>query len=121
MNDLAKVSRDGRRQVVSLPVQFEVEGSTVRVRREGRCIVLEPIEEERAALVPPGSYTSKTLPPLSRGAAAILASVDAVAPLTESEAGPAAKSATGPLGLEDAPQRPIEPNDEPLPGLSPDQ
>ena len=33
--------------------------------------------------IPPGYYTPETLPPLSEGAKAILASIDAVAPLVD--------------------------------------
>jgi len=46
VNDLAKVFRDARGQSVRLPEEFEVEGSELRIRREGRRIVLEPVEEE---------------------------------------------------------------------------
>ena len=46
MGDLAKVFWDGRDQAVRLPEQFRVEGSELRISREGRKIVLEPVEEE---------------------------------------------------------------------------
>lgn len=46
MNDLAKVIRNGRNQLVSLPAEFELDGDAVRVRREGRNLVLEPVEPD---------------------------------------------------------------------------
>lgn len=46
MGDLAKVFWDGRDQAVRLPEEFRVEGSELRIRREGKKIVLEPVEEE---------------------------------------------------------------------------
>ncbi len=46
MGDLAKVFWDGRDQAVRLPEQFRVEGSELRIRREGRKIVLEPVEKD---------------------------------------------------------------------------
>ena len=36
VGDLAKVFRDGRGQAVRLPEEFQVEGSELRIRREGR-------------------------------------------------------------------------------------
>ncbi|HYJ30743.1 MAG TPA: hypothetical protein VEW25_10435, partial [Allosphingosinicella sp.] len=75
MNQLAKVSRTAGRQVVELPEGFEIAGESLRVRREGRNLVLEPMPEADA--IAPGFYTKDTLPPLSEKARAILASVDA--------------------------------------------
>ena len=46
MGDLAKVFWDGRDQAVRLPEQFRVEGSELRISREGRKIVLEPVEKD---------------------------------------------------------------------------
>jgi antitoxin VapB len=46
MGDLAKVIRDGSGQAVRLPDEFRVEGDTLRIRWEGRKIVLEPVEED---------------------------------------------------------------------------
>ena len=46
MGDLAKVFRDGSGQAVRLPEEFRVEGDTLRIRREGRKIVLEPVEND---------------------------------------------------------------------------
>lgn len=68
--------------------------------------------------VPPGSYTLETLPPLSAGAAAILAAVDAVAPAASAAASASVKSRRRPARLEDEPQGAIALSDKPLPGLS---
>jgi len=40
---IAKVFRNGRSQAVRLPREFRVEGDRVRVRRQGRGVLLEPI------------------------------------------------------------------------------
>lgn len=42
--DTAKLFKNGRSQAVRLPLQFRFEGSEVRVYREGRRVILEPIE-----------------------------------------------------------------------------
>ncbi len=51
---IAKVFMTGRSQAVRLPKAFRVQGDRVRVRREGRSIILEPMfastEEWLAAL-----------------------------------------------------------------------
>ena len=51
---IARVFMSGRSQAVRLPKAFRLEGDRVRVRREGRKLVLEPIyqttEEWLAAL-----------------------------------------------------------------------
>ncbi|HEX8573595.1 MAG TPA: hypothetical protein VF759_12685 [Allosphingosinicella sp.] len=44
MNDLAKVTRRGGRPVVALPEGVDVDGDELRVRREGRNLVLEPVD-----------------------------------------------------------------------------
>jgi antitoxin VapB len=41
----AKIFRHGRSQAVRLPKQFRLPGSEVWVRRVGRAVLLEPIEE----------------------------------------------------------------------------
>jgi antitoxin VapB len=41
----AKIFKHGRSQAVRLPKQFRLPGSEVRVRRVGRGVLLEPIEE----------------------------------------------------------------------------
>jgi len=46
MGDLAKVIRDEGGQAVRLPDRFRVEGDTLRIRWEGRKIVLEPVEAD---------------------------------------------------------------------------
>ncbi len=48
--DLAKIFWTGRSQAVRLPKEFRFEGEAVRIRREGRRVVLEPIEDEWAWL-----------------------------------------------------------------------
>ena len=46
----AKVFWSGRSQAVRLPKEFRVEGDEVRIRREGKTIVLEPIPKDWAWL-----------------------------------------------------------------------
>jgi antitoxin VapB len=41
----AKIFKHGRSQAVRLPKQFRLPGTEVRVRRVGRGVLLEPIEE----------------------------------------------------------------------------
>ena len=45
MTETAKLFRHGRSQAVRLPKAFRLPGTEVRVRRMGRSIVLEPIED----------------------------------------------------------------------------
>jgi len=50
---IAKIFKHGRSQAVRLPKEFRFEGKEVRVRREGRAVILEPLnrtEEEIAAI-----------------------------------------------------------------------
>jgi virulence-associated protein VagC len=64
VNDLAKVTADGRTVVVDLAEALDPSQLDLRVIREGRRIVLEPVaagDDERR--IPPGSYTMETLPP----------------------------------------------------------
>lgn len=114
MNDRVKIIRDGREHDVPLSgdIDFELDGMQARV--VGRTIVVEPMPE--AGGIAPGSYTSETLPPLSDGAKAILASVDAAvearkaAPLHRRER----------LVVEDpAPSFTLD--DDALPGFDPDR
>ncbi len=42
---IAKVFWNGRSQAVRLPKEFRVSGDSVRVRRHGNAIILEPIAE----------------------------------------------------------------------------
>jgi hypothetical protein len=124
VNDIAKVSRNGRTQQISLPEAFQIEGDSVRVRREGRSIVLDPIlaGTQGEVRVPPGTYTPETLPPLSDGAKAILASVEAAASRPASPGKAAARLGGGPPGitLEDEGAAGISLSDEGLPGFDPD-
>lgn len=46
MTDTAKLFMHGRSQAVRLPKAYRFEGTEVRVRREGRKVILEPAEEE---------------------------------------------------------------------------
>jgi antitoxin VapB len=46
--DQAKIFWTGRSQAVRLPKEFRFEGDAVRIRREGRRVVLEPIENDWA-------------------------------------------------------------------------
>lgn len=46
----AKVFWSGRSQAVRLPKEFRVDGDEVRIRRQGKSIILEPIREEWAWL-----------------------------------------------------------------------
>lgn len=45
MTDTAKLFMHGRSQAVRLPKAYRFEGTQVRVRREGRKVILEPAEE----------------------------------------------------------------------------
>jgi uncharacterized protein (DUF433 family) len=67
--------------------------------------------------IPPGYYTRETLPPLSPGAAAIIASVDAAA---SAESAKAPEDGEG-LRLGDTPFTPLSVNDRPLRGYDPDR
>jgi antitoxin VapB len=46
----AKVFWSGRSQAVRLPKEFRVDGDEVRIRREGKKIILEPIPKDWAWL-----------------------------------------------------------------------
>ncbi len=46
----AKVFWSGRSQAVRLPKEFRFEGKEVRVRRDGKAVILEPVEDEWAWL-----------------------------------------------------------------------
>ena len=43
MTDTAKVFWSGRSQAVRLPKRFRVEGNEVRIKRDGKKIILEPV------------------------------------------------------------------------------
>ena len=72
-----------------------------------------------APRIPPGYYTRETLPALSEGAAAIIASVDAAGSAQVGMA-PDGRSGGG-LRLGDAPFAPLSANDPPLRGFDPDK
>jgi hypothetical protein len=121
VNDLAKITDNRRRVVIDLSEALLGEGDSLRVRREGRVIVLEPVEPgDEVHRIAPGTYTRDSLPPLSEGAKAIIASIDAVAPFVDVSA--AAKSGEEGSGitLEDEGLEGIDLSDEGLPGLDPD-
>lgn len=115
MNDRVKIIRDGREHDVPLPDGIDFDLDRMQARIVGRTIVLEQMPQ--AGAIPPGSYTSQTLPPLSAKARAILASVDAAAARTGAAK---ADDADGALEIEDA-EVAIELTDEPLPGIDPDR
>ena len=73
-SDTAALFMTGGSQAVRLPKEYRFEGSVVRIRREGRAVVLEPLEmaswpagywERLAALSPlPDDFTApEPLPP----------------------------------------------------------
>lgn len=43
----AKLFRNGGSQAVRLPKEFRMPGDEVRIRREGKAVILEPLEDER--------------------------------------------------------------------------
>jgi antitoxin VapB len=45
---IAKLFSNGRSQAVRLPKEFRFAGDSVRIRRQGRGVVLEPIENDTA-------------------------------------------------------------------------
>ena len=49
MATTAKLFKNGRSQAVRLPREFRFEGDTVRVRRAGRGVVVEPVLTDVAA------------------------------------------------------------------------
>lgn len=114
MNELTNsIPKDGR-SLSDLLESSEFDPAQWRVRRTAGTIVLERIGEP--AGIPPGSYTPETLPPLSDGARAILASVAAA--VAAREAAPLHRRE--PLVVEDpAPSFTID--DDALPGFDPDR
>lgn len=48
--DTAKVFWSGRSQAVRLPKEYRLQGSEVRIRRQGRALVLEPLVDDWAWL-----------------------------------------------------------------------
>lgn len=51
----AKLFRNGRSQAVRLPKEFRFEGDEVRIRREGKRVILEPLKKRGW---PKGYWTS---------------------------------------------------------------
>ncbi|HLY54575.1 MAG TPA: type II toxin-antitoxin system VapB family antitoxin [Stellaceae bacterium] len=43
--ETAKIFWSGRSQAVRLPKEFRFQGDAVRIRRHGRAVILEPIDE----------------------------------------------------------------------------
>lgn len=112
----AKLRRNGRNIVLTVPKGFAVEHAAGVYRVDGREIVLRPVGDQPP--IPPGSYTPETLPPLSEGARKILASIDAVAPLVDVRSN--SKSAHSEEGIEIEDEGVgIELDDEGLPGIDP--
>ena len=46
MTDMAKIFWSGRSQAVRLPKEYRLEGKEVHISRDGRKLILEPIEED---------------------------------------------------------------------------
>lgn len=46
MGSTAKIFMHGRSQAVRLPKEFRLPGKECRVRREGKAVILEPIEDK---------------------------------------------------------------------------
>jgi antitoxin VapB len=46
MSQYAKLFQNGSSQAVRLPREFRFKGDKVRIRREGRSVVLEPLEDD---------------------------------------------------------------------------
>lgn len=44
MEAIARLFKNGRSQAVRLPKEFRFEGDCVRIRKEGKRVVLEPME-----------------------------------------------------------------------------
>jgi hypothetical protein len=121
VNDFAKVTADRRTVVVDLSEALDPSQLDLRVVRDGLRIVLEPVAAgDGARPIPPGSYTPETLPPLSEGAKAIIASIDSVAPFVDVPEG-AESLEEEPFTLEDEGLDSLDLSDEGLPGLDPDR
>ncbi len=52
MNETRRVAlfRNGRSQVIQIPREFELEGSEALLRKEGRCLIIEPLPHEGGLL-----------------------------------------------------------------------
>jgi antitoxin VapB len=63
---IAKLFMNGRSQAVRLPKEFRFEGDSVRIRREGNKVILEPVEPAEKRGWPPGFWDAfDKLPPIS--------------------------------------------------------
>ncbi len=49
MSQFAKLFQNGNSQAVRLPREFRFKGDKVRIRREGRSVVLEPLVDDPEA------------------------------------------------------------------------
>lgn len=122
MNDLAKVTADRRTVVVDLAEALDPSQLDLRVVRDGRRIVLEPVVRgDDAGRIPAGTYTLESLPPLSEGAKAIIASIDSVAPFVDVPAEAKSLEEEPGFTLEDEGLDRLDLSDQGLPGLDPDR
>lgn len=46
MEAVAKIFKNGRSQAVRLPKPFRFQGNEVKIRKEGKKVILEPLEKE---------------------------------------------------------------------------
>lgn len=46
MSKVAKLFWNGRSQAVRLPQEFRFEGNSVKIRREGKLVILEPLAKD---------------------------------------------------------------------------
>lgn len=51
------LSEDGNNQVLNIPREFSLSGTEVLLRKEGRCLVIEPISESASLLSLLSSWT----------------------------------------------------------------
>lgn len=49
MEAIAKLFKNGRSQAVRLPKQFRFEGEEVKIRKEGKKVILEPLDKDKWA------------------------------------------------------------------------
>jgi antitoxin VapB len=47
MESLAKLFQNGRSQAVRLPKEFRFEGTEVRIRKQGKKVILEPVKNSK--------------------------------------------------------------------------
>ena len=46
----ASLFRNGRNQAIRIPREFELEGSQVTIRKEGSCLIIEPLPSGKGLL-----------------------------------------------------------------------